>query len=363
MICHAFKVSVFSACISQAFLLPPSLSADETNLIQNLVAQDLGPTDKWLVEMDYPIIPEGLDLMSDVSPNQLKSIIEFNFTVQQHKDTDQLMLNELPIYPFMSRAQDSIERFTVPHRIENEDKTWEYATLADLGYLVSALPTTRNLGHQNVEDIAIKVDLYKMTDQLFDKIQTIDLQLLSIPSGKLMIQLLQSDVSRQNINNFELDEKCTSLLCKAEKSLSNVFTKAKGAFKPCHKAAQLHQHHGHMNSTPHSQTSQPHHNYHHLTHHPHPNGHQIHVQRKKESFFFSTILPLLGPEIVAILIGATAALSAMLLGYIAIYTWTFLRRRKVNKYTLIQQSDIEDTEVDISNEFLPADQMCEKIGQ
>lgn len=365
MICHALKLTVFSACLSLALLLPPSLSTEETALIESLVAQDLEPGDKWLVEMDYPIIPEDLNLTSDVSPDQLKSILELNFTVKQQKDSNQLMLNELPIYPFMSRAQQTIEPLTVPHRIKNEDKTWEYATLADLGYLVSALPTTRYLGQHEIEDISIKVDLFKMTDQIFDKIQSIDLQLLSIPSGKLMIQLPQIDVSRpKNNKNLGLDQKCTSFLCKAEMGFSNIFTKAKSALKPCHKAAKLHEHHGHRNSTPHLHESQPHYNHHHLTHHPHPNGHQsINIQHKKENFFFSTILASLGPEIVAILIGATAALGAMLLGYIAIYTWTSLRRRKVNKYTLIRQSDIEDTEVDRSNEFQPADEMSEKIGQ
>ncbi|RKF53393.1 hypothetical protein OnM2_105010 [Erysiphe neolycopersici] len=363
MICRAFTVSVFSACLSQALLLPPSLSTDETFLIESLVAQDHDLADKWLVELDYPIIPEGLNLMSDMSPNQLKSILELNFTVQQHKDTDLLMLNELPIYPFMSRGEDIIETLTVPHRIKNEDKTWEYTTLADLGYSVSALPTTQNLGPQ---EAAIKVDFFKKTDQLFDKIQSIDLQLLTEPSGKLMIQLPQIDVSRPpNINNIDPNEKCTSFLCKAEMKLSNVFKKVKGTLKPCHKPAQHHEYHGHRNSTPHPHKSQPHHNleHHHLTHYSHLNGNMsIHVQNKKEGFFYSTILPFLGPEVMAILVGATAALGAMLLGYIAIYIWTFLRHRKLNKYTLIRQSDIEDTEVDMSNEFLLADENSEKIG-
>lgn len=356
-------VSVLFACLSHAFLLPPSISTDEINLIESLYTQDFGPTDQWLVEMDYPPTAGSPISMGDMRSDQAKSIVELNFTVQQHKNTDQLLLNQLPIYPITSKSQDIIKPFTVSHRVKNDDKTWKKVSLADFGYLITVIPNPQDVRRQKVEEIAMKIDLFKMNDNLFDKIHTIDMQLLSIPSGKLMIQVPQKEKSK-SLNSIkpEPKRKCSSFLCKAEMGVLNVFSKTKGALKPCHKVTQLQDLHNQRNSTPHPH---PHHhktqllhNHHHMNkNHPSSEFQNHNAQQKKDNFFIKTILPFLSPELVAVLIGATSALAAMLLGFIAINTWAYLRRRKANDYTLIQQSNIEDME----NEF-PSENYSPGLG-
>jgi hypothetical protein len=316
-----------------AFLLPPEISAADTDIIKTLPFEDAVAIDGRVMEINCPGCPVVTNIEGKMHSAQVDSILQLNFTVS-HDALDRLFLNGLQIYPIDPRADTFMEPLTASQMVKASDNTWQYVSTPKLGYSLSVRHPVSFSKQDQLDLVAIHLEIVEVADKFLNGMPSIDLKLLETPSGKLMIGDAQISPPKSPANKPTDDgQECTTIICKWRAIVADKLSKLKGCGSKSRpegahivsspKAAHGKQHDGH------NEHSHPHRPYRH--HHRHGGF---------AKFLRRIVLHVFIPVLIGIMVGITASLIGMVVGHIAIFVWRLLfRRGQQARYTRVQQDD------------------------
>lgn len=304
---------------AQAFLLPPTVSSVDSDIINALPIEESAQVDGQVVSLKCSGCPVAA---ADASGNTVwvqgvESKLQLSFSISSN-DVDTLLLNGVQIYP----PHDlSMVPLTAP-QITSDGQQIDMR----LGYELSIKPVVKSNDEQ-LELIAVDLQIVEIADQFVNGLESVAMKLLKTPSGKLMIGNLETaPTTNPIVNPSDTGKECTTLICKwraivADK-LSHLTPKkgcgTKG--RPNEDIAtggRPHKHHG-------------------------PNR-QHHKHHRVARFFLalkSVAIHVLIPIFIGIAVGMTASLIGMLVGNIVVFLWRALYRRgRKGSYSRVQQEE------------------------
>ncbi|KAN0089418.1 hypothetical protein V8E51_019678 [Hyaloscypha variabilis] len=338
------------AVAADAFLLPPEISAADTDIINTLPFEDAVAVDGRVMEINCPGCPVINAIEDKMHPTQVDSVLKLDFRLV-HDEFDRLYLNNLQIYPMNPSAKNFLEPLTATQMVKNDDNTWEYSSTPKLGYAITVGRPMVSSKDQ-LELVSIHVEILEVADVYLPSMPTVDLQLLETPSHKLMI----GDASiNQSVKQVQPEhDECTTILCEWRAIVADRLSKLKGCGSK--KASpgpsiqiipQPHEGHGH-HGRPHSHGKHPDGPHRPYRHHRHRHGG---ITRFLKGIVMHVVIPVL----IGVMVGITASLLGMIVGHIAIFVWRLLFRRNTprQQYTKVQQEEAAvDDVVDETKAFM-----------
>jgi len=325
--------ALLSVSQTLAFLLPPEISAEDTDIIKTLPFEDAVAIDGRVMEINCPGCPVVTNIEGKMHSAQVDSILQLNFTVS-HDAFDRLFLNGLQIYPLDSHAA-FMEPLTASQMVKASDNTWQYVSTPKLGYSLSVRHPLSSSNQDQLDLVAIHLEIVEVADKFLSGMPSIELKLLETPSGKLMIGDAQITAPKSPASKPTDDgQECTTTLCKWRAIVADKLSKLKGCGsksrpEPAHFAegwspkANHGKHHGD-----------------HSEHRPHRPYRHHHRHGGFARFLRGVVLHVFIPVLIGIMVGITASLIGMVVGHIAIFVWRLLfRRGQRARYTRVQQDD------------------------
>lgn len=326
------------AGVSQAFLIPPTITTEDSKLLE-VVPFEASP-DGRVMEVDCPGCPvEGAAGVL----HQAESILRFNITIQHTNDQpDLLMANGLQIFPI--NAHGVMNSLVADQMIKKADGTWAYTSSPEVGYSMTVRPYHDDKQQFSVFGIHLRV--IEVGTTFVRGIPSIDLKVLKTPSGKLMIASggvggvgVGVGMSGPNANGYK---GCSTLLCvwKAY-AVDKVNALRKGCGSKKGGPHRVPRPHGIKGGRPKPEGyGRPHH---------HRRPHHGVIGRILRSITLHVILPIL----VGIALGITASVVGMIVGHIAIFFWRlFFRRGERGQYCRVKQEEATEETDDEGKGFL-----------
>ncbi|KAI9743381.1 MAG: hypothetical protein M1818_003227 [Claussenomyces sp. TS43310] len=195
------------AALSQAFLLPPSVSFDDTDIVNTLPFEDAAGLDSHSVRVecsDCPIPAEVLEAGDDAWVDGLSSSLLLDFTIKHFKDMDALFLNDVQMYPF--HPAFSLKASQIISTPAGAEQT----RIAVLGFETTSYPQSESSDDAEIGLYAVPIQITQFGDRYVDGVESVDLKLLKTQSGRMMI----ADVSVAPPGHLIQHEKpCASLYC------------------------------------------------------------------------------------------------------------------------------------------------------
>jgi len=301
--------------VSAAFLLPPTISSADTDIIKALPFDAAAQLDGQVLNLKCLGCPVAT---ADTSGNtvwlqDIESELQLSFSIIGN-DIDILSLNGIQIFP---PRDMSIEPLTAPQITSDGQKDLR------LGYELSIKPVVKSDNDQ-LELISIHLQVVEIADQFVNGLDSVELKLLKTPSGKLMIGSLDiAPTTNPIINPSDNGKECTTLICKWRAIVSDKLSHLKPT-KGC----------GSKNRPNHS-AGRPH-----KQHHPHHPHHKHFVVARFFLALKSVAIHVLIPIIIGVAVGMTASLIGMLVGNIVVFFWrTLYRRGQKGTYSKVQQEE------------------------
>jgi len=336
-----FSLGVVAAfAVADAFLLPPEISAADTDIIKTLPFEDAVAIDGRVMEINCPGCPVLTDIEDKMHSTQVDSVLKLDFRLI-HDGEDRLYLNNIQIYPMNPSAETFFEPLTAPQMIKTDDNTWEYSSSPQLGYAISvAHPVSKSIKDQ-LDLVSIHVEIIEVADKYLPAMPVVEIKLLETPSHKLMIgdAIIKEPQSQPPAKPTDDEQECTTILCKWRAIVADRLSKLKGCGSKARPAVVVpaHKTHGH-HGRPHShRPNGPHRPYRH------------HYKHQGIARIARILKSILIPLLIGVMVGITASLLGMAVGHIAIFIWRMLfRRGQRQKCTKAQQE--EDAVEDVTDE-------------
>jgi hypothetical protein len=320
--------------VSYSFLLPPTISQADTDIINTLPFEDATTIDTRVMEISCPGCPALPAIEGKTHMKQPQSMLKLNFSIV-HDTRDQLLLNGLPIYPIEPRSAMLMESLTAPILALTTDNKWEQTWTPNLGYSIMVHHPVPYSNQDQMDLVAIHFEIVEVGDKFLSGLSSVDIKLLETPSGKLMIGDAQTTQAKSEVSKpTDDDHECSTILCKWRAIIADKVSKLKGCGSKSRPSAP-------KASSEHKK--KPHHGHHGR---PGPNRPFRHHHRHGgfARFFKGIVLHVFIPVLIGIMVGITASLVGMVAGHIVIFVWrTVFRRGQRQQYTQVkQQEDIED---------------------
>jgi hypothetical protein len=316
---------------SQAFLLPPSISPTDSDVIKALpidVAAQAKPITLDLECKDCPVLASS-DTPGLTWIDGLENKLHFDFSIE-HGDIDILTLNGAQIYP----PQIISPKVITALQLTSDGREPKYVPL---GYELVIKPVTKT-GHQ-LDLIAIRLQIVEIGDRFVDGLESIEVQLLKSPTG--MVLDVKVDTA-PTTNSGGKD--CTSLVCKLKSIMAEKLAGLKG-LKPgmgCHKSSSA------QPDYPASSGKGSHKGHHGLR-----PQHKHHGLRRFFHALKSIALHVLIPVFIGIAVGLAASMIGMVVGHTAVFVWrAFHGRRQRGAYCTVQRNESADDVHDDTKPFL-----------
>jgi hypothetical protein len=342
------QLSAAAACVavSSAFLLPPEISEADIDIIKTLPFEDAIGIDSRIVEINCPGCPVVTDIEGKMHSAQVESILQLNFSLSHQDGMDRLFLNDMQIYPMDPRSPSFMKPLTASQMAKGADNTWTPVSTPKLGYSLRVSHPTVNSNDDELDIVAVHLEIVEVADQFLSGIPSVDIKLLETPSHSLMIAAAEINQQKSEVSKPTDDgQECTTIVCKWQAIISDRLAKlkkggcSKGKGRPDAMEAKP-KHHGHHggHGRPHGHGQEgPHRPYRH--HHRHGGF---------SRFLRGIVMHIFIPVLIGIMVGITASLIGMVVGHIAIFLWriTFRRgqRSQCSKYTKVEQVEITDDE-------------------
>jgi len=324
--------------VGQGFLLPPTISPADKDIIKTLPFEDAVAIDGRLLQITCPGCPVAItDIEGKMHPTQVESALRLNFSLS-HNDADKLLLNGLQIYPIDTQSESFMQPLVAPQVVKSPSDTWEYASTPKLGYSLSIQHPVTHSNQDQLDLIAIHLEIMEVADKFVDGIPSIEIKLLQTASGKLMIGDAEISSPKSVLSKPTDDgQECTTIICKWRAIVADKLSKFKGCSgkkSPLNAHASSARPHGHGRPRPHGP---------HRPHRPHRHHHRSGGFAR---FLRSVILHVFIPVVIGIIVGVTASLVGMVVGNLVIFLWRALfRRGQRAEYTRVQQeTTAEDDE-------------------
>jgi hypothetical protein len=346
-------VAATLAALTQAFLLPPTISSADKDVVNSLPFDAAAAANGRVLEIECPGCPVEITNIqgeTKAAASEVESALRLNFSLS-HKDADALMLNGLQIYPIDPRSQNLLVPLTADQLVKSSSGTWDYAAHPNLGYSFSVVHPVHASDDDQLDIVTLHLEINEVSNTFIDGIPSVDIKLLETPSGKLMIGDATVSPARPSASvPAKAGEECRTVLCKWRAIVADRLSKLKGCagrmrphqgqtMKPAADHDNSHHHHGHSRPRPY-ETHRAHH------HHRH-NGFA--------QFIRAIILRVFIPVMIGVVVGVTASAVGMVVGHIAIFTWRALfRRGQSPAYSRVQEEEAasEDEGHDETKSFL-----------
>ncbi|RAL68504.1 hypothetical protein DID88_007232 [Monilinia fructigena] len=316
------------ATLSQAILLPPTISKSDTDIVNALPFDAAIEADGRMLAVDCPGCPISAQ---DIQGGR-----------HDFKGLNKLIL----------------ERLAAPQLIKTTENKWVEAAEPDLGYALRIHKPISYSKQDQIDLVIATLEIIEVGNKFVDTVDNIEIKILTTPSGKLMIgdaQVISPSPKSHLSNPSDDGQECTTMLCKWRAIIEDKLSALK---KGCGGKAQSASHHNspHVNgnSRPHGQHGGPgphgHHGGHgdHGRHGGHGRPHRFsHKQHGITRFLRGVVLHIVIPVIIGIVAGITASLVGMIVGHIVIFMWRLLfRRGSQGSYTKVQQDDVAEEGVE-----------------
>jgi hypothetical protein len=336
---------VAALAVADAFLLPPSISAADTDIIKTLPFEDAVAIDGRVVEINCPGCAVANDIQDKMHSTQVDSVLKLDFRLV-HDEFDRLYLNNLQIYPMNPSAENFLEPLTATQMIKNNDNTWEYSSTPKLGYAISVERPITNQGELDL--VSIHVEILEVANIYLPSMPIVEIKLLETPSHKLMIgDAVISEPATQPSKPID-EQECRTILCRWRAIVGDKLSKLKGCGSKARPAVQV------TPPTPHKA-----HGHHDHPHGKHPNGpHRPYRHHHRHGgltrFLKGIVMHVVIPVLIGVMVGITASLLGMVVGHIAIFVWRILFRRNTprQQYIKVQQEEVADEVMDESKGFM-----------
>jgi hypothetical protein len=339
---------VAALAVADAFLLPPEISAADTDIIKTLPFEDAVAVDGRVMEINCPGCPVMTDIEDKMHSTQADSVLKLNFKLV-HAEQDRLYLNNLQIYPMNPSADNFFEPLTAPQMIKTEDNTWEYSSSPKLGYAIHVAHPVSRSNQDQLDLVSIHIEIIEVADKYLPAMPIVEIKLLETPSHKLMIgdAIIKEPQSQTPSKPTDDEQECTTILCKWRAIFADRLSKLKGCgskARPSGQVVPAHKTHGH-HGRPHPHGPRPN-----GPHRPYRHHHKHHGITR---FLKGIVLHVVIPVLIGVMVGITASLLGMIVGHIVIFIWrTLFRRGQRQQYIKVQQEEIVVEDVTDENKGL-----------
>jgi len=325
--------------VGQAFLLPPTISSSDDDVVHALPYDQAVDIEGRLIEISCPGCPveiTTLDGETKTASADVESVLRFNFSLT-HNDIDQLMLNDVQVYPIDPTSQTFMDPL-IADQLVNDGESWNYAASPKLGYSLSLRHPATDSDNEQMNLVSLHLEIVEVAGTFVSGIPAIDVQLLETPSGKLMIgnaEIIPAQAPTSDISDGE--QECTTILCKWRAIVAEKLSKLKtGCMGKMGKAPQA-QAEPQVAAEPIS------------SHHAHP--HRPHRHHHTHSgfgrFLRGVVFHVFIPILIGVCVGITASLVGMIVGHLAIFLWRIIfRRGQTATYHQVEQEDVAKEDED-----------------
>jgi hypothetical protein len=318
------------AAVSQAFLLPPTITSADNDIISTLPFEAATEIDGRVLDLDCRgcrvAVPGDMGTTSWV---EAENRLRLNFSIA-HEDSEKLLLNGIQVYP----ASDlMIETLTAPQITKSTHNHEDIVKSSPrLGYEFSIRPVVSNQQDQ-IELITISLQIVEVGTFFVDGIESVELKLLKTLSGKLMIGDLETaPTTNPTPTPGDNEKECNTMICKWRAIIADKLSHLKplkgcgGKTRPSGNLPADARPKHHSRPRPHGlHRPYRHHNKHHDL------GH----------FMRSIVLHIFFPVVIGIVTGVTASIVGMVVGHLAIFLWrAFFRRGSKGAYAKVEKKDI-----------------------
>jgi len=333
------------AGLSHGFLIPPTISSADKEIVNTLPFDTAAPIDGRLVAIECPGCPvyiTNLEGQTKVASGDVDSLLRFNFSLERG-DKDHLMLNGVQMYPVDLQMMNMLEPLTADQLVKTSDGTWNYAASPRLGYEFAA-EHSKTSDNELLDVVDVTITVVQIGGTLIRGFPHIDLKLVETPSGKLMI----GDVAiKEATAPTHGGQECSTLICKWRAIIAEKMSKLKGCGRkrPQHGAATE------INGSKpiHKGDPRP---------HPHHRPHGHHGHRHNRGGFAKVVrnivFHVLLPIMIGVFVGITASLVGMIVGHMVIFIWRILfRRGQRGQYQRVQAEESESNDDEDSKDSPP----------
>jgi hypothetical protein len=344
---HFTKLAAVTALtgLSQAILLPPTISSDPSETFNTLPydVENAAVGEGISMNLPCPGCPVIFtDTLGRNIATEVKNRLGLNFEVIHGEEgvQDVLAVNGMQIWPIGLSVLDAQE-LTAPQFIHTDENTWDYAAEPHLGYSIfNNAPVWSEKDDLNL--IQIQLEIIEVGNTFIQGIPAVQLSLLRTSSGKLMIgNAEQMEVEQpKELTPSDGDQECATALCKWRAILADKLSSLKSG---CGKAGKA------IKAPPRPNASVDGPQHHDARPHRRPHGaHRHHKHRHTILRFLRNItMHVLLPIAVGVAVGITASLVGMLVGNAVVLIWRVLFRRgqtqaiPVHEVIIIEESDDE----------------------
>jgi hypothetical protein len=318
--------------LSSAFLLPPTISTADKDIITTLPFENGAEIGTRVMEINCPGCPAVPEIEGNMHLKQPPSMLKLNFTIS-HDNTDQLLLNEFPIYPIDPTTEAFMTPLTAPLMAKTMENTWEQASTPILGYSLSVRHPVSYSSQDQLDLVAIHLEIVIVGEKFVSGLPSVEIKLLETPSGQLMIGDASITQPKSEVAKPTDDgQECTTILCKWRAIVADRLSKLKGCGSKARPEPKVFSGH-----------KKPHHKGHHGRPGPHRPFRHHHRHGGFARFLKGIVLHVFIPVLIGIMVGITASLVGMVAGHIVIFVWrTVFRRGQKQQYTKVQPKESKD---------------------
>lgn len=318
--------------LSSAFLLPPTISEADKDIITTLPFEDAVDIGTRVMEINCPGCPVVPEIEGNNHLQQPPSILKMNFTIS-HESTDQLLLNGLPIYPIDPLSEAFMTPLTAPLVAKTMENTWEQVSTPMLGYSLSVRHPVVYSSQDQLDLVAIHLEIKIVGDKFVSGLPSVEIKLLETPSGQLMIGDASITQPKSELEKPTDDgQECTTILCKWRAIVADRLSKLKGCGSKARPEPKVFSSH-----------KKPHHG-HHGRPGPHRPFRHHHRHGSFARFLKGIVLHVFIPVLIGIMVGITASLVGMIAGHIVIFVWRTVFRRGQKQHCIKVKSQASKEE-------------------
>ncbi|KAI9649279.1 hypothetical protein NHQ30_001850 [Ciborinia camelliae] len=336
-----FGAGAALATLSQAFLLPPTISKSNGDIVNALPFDAAIQADGRMLAVDCPGCPiSAQDIQG--GRHDLKGLnrLMFNFSVSHDNGLDRVLLNGLQFYPI--DLESNLGRLTAPQMIKTSENTWVEAAQPDLGYALRIHEPISYTTQDEINLVIANLDIIEVGNKFVDTVDSIELKILTTPSGKMMIgdAKVTPPPPKSHLSDPTDDgQECTTMLCKWRAIIEDKLSALKKGCGGKGPAASHSRPQGNGRPHPHGHHGGHDDNGRHGGHgRPHRFSHKHHGITR---FLRGVVLHVVIPVTIGIVAGITASLVGMIVGHVVIFMWRLLfRRGSQGSYTKVQQEDV-----------------------
>lgn len=295
------------APVSQAFLLPPTISPDVVRLD---TAGDADGVVALVACPGCPLPTSVFDMLVPAPDVEIQTSLRFTVSVTHGKEGDAVLLNGHQAYPVIPTSDIFRGALSADQLGKTPVGSWDFVASRELGYALHIHHPQETSGDpaHPLNIVEMRLEIIDVGGKDIHGIPSLEVKLLETPSGGLML----ADAA---LGPPRAMKQCTTMFCAWKEQLKDRLSK----LKHC---AGMRPHHGVKNPSHHANAlSQPHHPHHGF----HPHHHHKHSGFSR--FVRAAVLRVFIPVMIGLVIGATASVVGIAVGQLAICVYRALFRR------------------------------------